>query len=507
MMHRIKHHVVHHAHRAKHHLRNAFVPHPGNNHRPHALRHKALTGYALAVIAVKVVISGLLIAFPGPSATSNLTPTNIVQLTNKERAAGKLKALRSNATLASAAQSKGQDMLAKGYFAHISPTKVTPWYWFKKAGYSYSSAGENLAMDFITAEDVTAAWMASPGHRKNIMNAKFVDIGVAVVSGKLKGVSTTIVVQFFAVPTAVKQQPKPAVNKVTPPQPPSQKVTSTVQKTAEAVKPVTPVLGEDIVVPPPPPPAPLQPKLTSPSADDVLATARPWIGGEAETETKIFIYYDGNSIGESASDGQGYFRLQPSQDIPDGLHVITAVASTAAGTSTPSEGLKLTIDTKPPSASLTSVTVLPSLHNPNGYTVAGVVTGDDIASARIRIGSASVPLPSTSGHFSVEVAPNIGNDVSDITAELTDTVGNISVVPVAALAFLDVNILQPETRGFLAFLQNMVFYSRRFFITLWMFVFLALAVNILVRIRIQHRATVLYSLLLLYGLTIVMITS
>ncbi|MBI5404780.1 MAG: hypothetical protein HY976_00995, partial [Candidatus Kerfeldbacteria bacterium] len=250
-----------------------------------------------------------------------------------------------------------------------------------------------------------------------------------------------------------------------------------------------------------------QPKLTSPGADDVLATARPWVGGEAESQVKVFLYYDGNSVGETTSDEQGYFRLQPSQDIPDGQHVMTAVASTAAGTSTPSEGLKLTIDTKPPSASLASVTVLPSLHNPNGYTVAGIVTGEDIAAARIRIGSASVPLPSTSGRFAVEVAANIGDDVTDIVAELTDTVGNISVVPIAALSFLDVNILQPETGGFLAFLQNMVFYSRRFFVTLWMFVFLALAINILVRIRIQHRATVLYSLLLLYGLTIVMITS
>jgi hypothetical protein len=60
----------------------------------------------------------------------------------------------------------------------------------------------------------------SPSHRKNLLNAKYKDIGVAVSTGKLNGVSTTIVVQFFAVPTSTKQQPK-AVAKVTPPQPPA----------------------------------------------------------------------------------------------------------------------------------------------------------------------------------------------------------------------------------------------------------------------------------------------
>jgi len=504
MFHRLKHHVRHHAHRARHHLRNAFIPHPGNDHRPHALRHKALTAYAVAVIVVKLAVSGLLIVFPGPSATSDLTPSNIVRLTNQQRTANGVKALSSNTKLASAATAKANDMFAKGYFAHISPTNVTPWYWFKQAGYSYGSAGENLAMDFVTAEEVTSGWMNSPSHKKNILNAKYVDIGVAVVSGKLDGVSTTIVVQFFGAPTSVQQQPT-QVAKVTPSQPTAPSQPSSVQQQAQPKpEPVEPTVPEPVTPPPPTPPA--QPKITSPENSAAIATARPWIGGEAEAGVTVYVYYDGANIGQTTSDTNGYFRIQPAGDIPDGQHTLTAVASRDGLTSQPSAGLSVMIDTQPPSSSLASVTVLPSLQTPGALTVSGILTGEDITSASVAIGSASEPIPA-SGPFSVEITPRPGDTTDEITVRLTDGIGNVSVVPVASLSFIDVNILQPDSRGLVAFLQKTVFFSQRFFVTLWLFVFVALAVNVLVRIRVQHRATVLYSLLLLYGLSIVMVTS
>ncbi len=501
MIHRLKHHLKRHAHVVKHHLHNAFVPHEGNDHRPHALRHRALTAYAVVIILLKVVVSGFLIVYPGPSATANLTPTNIIQLTNAARQDRNLKLLKQNSKLANAAQLKAQDMLTKGYFAHVSPANVTPWYWFKKAGYVYTSAGENLAMDFVTAEDVTEAWLASPGHRKNLLNQKYVDIGVAVASGKIDGLSSTVVVQFFGAPALMKQKPK-AVAKVTPTKPatPTQPSTVAVQTQAPALPP-SPVLGETNE------PPPLKPKLTSPQELEVLATARPWIGGEAQADKKIWLSHDGKPFGETVSDSQGYFRFQPATDLPDGPHNLTAVAVDANGSSDPSDPLAITIDTQPPSASLASTVILPSFVTPRAYSVFGRLQGDDVAEARVKLGSQSQSLVTTSGQFFAELTPLRGEEANSLEVELKDAVGNVSIVPLASLSFLDVEVATPSAVGFAGFVPKLLLFSRHFFITFWFLLLVALAINVLVKFRIQHRPMILYSLLLIYGLTIVIMTT
>ncbi|MBI4092995.1 MAG: hypothetical protein HY420_03675 [Candidatus Kerfeldbacteria bacterium] len=498
MIHRLKHHVRRHAHLVKHHLRNAFIPHEGNDHRPHALRHKALTAYAIAVIAVKVIVSVALLVYPGPSVTSNLTPSNVVRLTNQARQSSSLSTLKSNALLNNAAQLKGNDMLRKGYFAHYSQTGVAPWFWITKAGYKYMAAGENLALDFLTAEDVTQAWLKSPSHRKNLLSPRYVDIGVAVVAGKLNGAPSTVVVQFFGVPVPTKQRPT-KVAKVTPPQPAAQSKPSSV-----AVESPKPVLGQTTEQNVPPP---VRPNLTSPSTSAVLATARPWIGGESQPNVTIRLFQDARSAGETVADDKGYFRLQPSDDFPDGRHEITAVAVGTGGQSEPSEPLVLTVDTQPPSAAVASVVILPSYFNERGYTVSGTLQGKDINEAAVSLGSRREKVPVAEGLLMARIEPIVGEDAEAVGFELRDAVDNISVVPIASLSSLNVTVLQPERGGIIQFLTKMVFFSRGFFITLWLFVFLALAINVLVKIRIQHRPVILYSLLLLYGLTIVMITT
>ncbi len=106
--------------------------------------------------------------------------------------------------LAQAAQSKANDMLAKQYFAHNTPSGETPWTFIKAAGYSYVTAGENLAIDFTEAESIQSAWMNSPGHRANIMNKSFQEIGIGIAKGMYNGHQTTIVVQMFGTPIAQK---------------------------------------------------------------------------------------------------------------------------------------------------------------------------------------------------------------------------------------------------------------------------------------------------------------
>ena len=134
--------------------------------------------------------------------SSDITPVKIVMLTNRERQKAGLEQLRVNTLLNKAAQAKAANMLAFNYWAHVSPSGQTPWLFFKQAGYRYKVAGENLAKDFTDSESVVQAWMASPSHRDNILDARFRDIGVAVVKGDFKGVKTTLIVQLFGAPVA-----------------------------------------------------------------------------------------------------------------------------------------------------------------------------------------------------------------------------------------------------------------------------------------------------------------
>jgi len=500
---RLTHHLQRHCATVKRHFWNAFVPHEGNDHRPHALRHRALTVYAIAIILVKIVVSGVAIVYPGPSATSDLTQAQIIKLTNAARANNGVKALTTNAALNSGAQLKANDMLSKQYFAHVSPTKVTPWYWFKKAGYNYSAAGENLAIDFTTSEDVIEAWLASASHRKNLLSTQYKDIGVAVASGKMNGVTSTVIVQFFGVAVKTKQQPQKVTPKAVTPAKPA---TSTKPSSVAVASPVTtPVLGEETEVPPPVPPA--APKLTSPDAGTILATATPWIGGEAQVSTDVTVFSDGKRIGVTTSDSKGYFSLQPTDNLADGSHALTAIAVSGDLQSAASAPLSVSVDTQPPSASLGTTIVLPSYLSPGSLTVSGTITGDDVAAARVYAGTSSTTIPQSKGAFLTQLAPSVGSSTDMITVELKDSVGNISLVPLASLSFLDVAVLQPTPEGLAEWIPRIIFFSRKFFLTFWMFLFLALAVNVIVKIRVQHRPIILYSLLLLYGLTIIMVTT
>lgn len=124
----------------------------------------------------------------------------LVDLANGDRATNSLGGLTMNPRLVVAAQAKADDMAAKGYFAHKAPDGKDSWYWFKEAGYSFSYAGENLAVDFSDSADVERAWMNSPTHRENLLDPHFTEIGIAVAQGTFQGRATTFVVQMFGTP-------------------------------------------------------------------------------------------------------------------------------------------------------------------------------------------------------------------------------------------------------------------------------------------------------------------
>lgn len=104
----------------------------------------------------------------------------VVRLVNVERAKVRLKPLKENVYLSKVARIKSQDMINKKYFSHYSPTYGSPFQMMKKFGIKYTTAGENIAMGQRSAREVMAAWMASPGHRRNILNPNFTQIGVGV---------------------------------------------------------------------------------------------------------------------------------------------------------------------------------------------------------------------------------------------------------------------------------------------------------------------------------------
>jgi len=178
-----------------------FIPNSGNNHHPRILKHRTLFGYSVLLILLKVAAIVLPVALPSSSLFSSaITPINIVELTNQTRGNLGLGELKANSLLAAAATAKANDIINNQYFAHTSPAGLNPWYWIDKAGYNYLYAGENLAIHYESAEDVTEGWLASPTHRANIVQPKYNDIGVGVAYGIFDGVESTVVVQMFGVP-------------------------------------------------------------------------------------------------------------------------------------------------------------------------------------------------------------------------------------------------------------------------------------------------------------------
>lgn len=107
----------------------------------------------------------------------------VLRLVNVERSKNGLKPLSLSSKLTSLAEMKAADMANKNYFSHTSPTYGTPFEMLQKYGVSYRAAGENIAAGQRSAEEVMNAWMNSSGHRANILNAKYTQIGVGYYAG------------------------------------------------------------------------------------------------------------------------------------------------------------------------------------------------------------------------------------------------------------------------------------------------------------------------------------
>jgi uncharacterized protein YkwD len=143
-----------------------------------------------------------------------LTVTGIISSTNKERTKQGLPFLSLDGKLSSAAESKLQDMFQNQYFEHVSPSGETVSDVVKRAGYEYIVVGENLALGIFGGDaQVVAAWMASPGHRKNILDTRYQNIGVAVGRGIYQGKQQWLIVQHFGKPVTACASPSETLKK------------------------------------------------------------------------------------------------------------------------------------------------------------------------------------------------------------------------------------------------------------------------------------------------------
>ena len=139
---------------------------------------------------------------------SFLTRAGVIKFTNIERAKAGLSPLKENAELDISSDVKAKDMLNRQYFAHESPSGIGVADLAEEEGYDYILIGENLALgNFKDDQALVQAWMDSPGHRANILNPKYRDIGVGVIKGMFEGKVTWFAVQHFGFPSSVCSEP------------------------------------------------------------------------------------------------------------------------------------------------------------------------------------------------------------------------------------------------------------------------------------------------------------
>lgn len=253
---------------------------------------------------------------------STVLPAVIVQLTNQERGEDTLQPLRHNSVLDAAATMKAKHMAENEYFAHFSPDNVSPWHWFREAGYQYVHAGENLAIHFSDSDEVVQAWMESPTHRDNIMNGQFMEIGVGTARGTYQGFPTTYVVQLFGTPRALPERTFPA----------------TVEAASEVTTPAT-------------------------ASGTVLTNTELAVSADAEIEAEptrpapvsVLSETDGNASNTDSSEPAAEETIANNEDAEDEAATAATSADTSDATSTDSE---LAVATTPATTSSTSVMAL-----------------------------------------------------------------------------------------------------------------------------------------------------
>ncbi len=155
---------------------------PGDTMWKLAVQYQVGTGEIIAanpqVENPNLIYPGQVLNIPQVSQAVRAYEQEVVRLVNAQRAQNGLKPLAENWELSRVARYKSADMASRRYFSHESPTYGSPYQMMRSFGISFRSAGENIAYGQRTPAAVVAAWMNSSGHRANILNSSYTQIGV-----------------------------------------------------------------------------------------------------------------------------------------------------------------------------------------------------------------------------------------------------------------------------------------------------------------------------------------
>jgi uncharacterized protein YkwD len=137
-------------------------------------RARPAKGHAAAATASRAACAGA--DTPATGVSPAAVRASVICLVNHERTSRGLPALRDSSRLDRSAQGWTDTLAATGQFTHGADFSAR----ISAVGYDWQSAGENIATGFATPSAVVGAWMASPGHCRNILSPSFADIGVGV---------------------------------------------------------------------------------------------------------------------------------------------------------------------------------------------------------------------------------------------------------------------------------------------------------------------------------------
>lgn len=164
-------------------LRNSYIVRPGDSLWKIASMHQV---GVQELINANPQFNNPNLIYPGQNvnipqeATYRSMEQEIVKLVNEERSKQGLPSLKENWELSRIARVKSQDMINNNYFSHNSPIYGTPFNMIKNFGLTFSSAAENIAYGQQNAKSVMNSWMNSQGHKANILNPNYNQIGVGI---------------------------------------------------------------------------------------------------------------------------------------------------------------------------------------------------------------------------------------------------------------------------------------------------------------------------------------
>ncbi len=152
---------------------------------------------------------------------TSMSVGGLLSSTNQQRGANGVGTLSLNDQLNAAAQAKANDMASRNYWSHNTPEGNPPWGFVSAQGYAYQKLGENLATGFNDESSTISGWMASQGHRDNMLDPAYVQVGFGYANNpdytSGGGGPMTIVVAYYAQPkvlaaTAPAASPPPAAS-------------------------------------------------------------------------------------------------------------------------------------------------------------------------------------------------------------------------------------------------------------------------------------------------------